>query len=237
MNTIPVTVNDRWTLRMLPHRAQQWEHRWEEARLDAMHDVITARSAPVVVDVGAEEGDMPALFAAWGADVILVEPGHRVWANIRATFEANDLRSPLASFVGFCDSTVRETLTGYPYGAYAGWPTCSDRRVVDDHGFANVDERPDIPATTVDDLCCSARVDVLTIDVEGAEFRVLCGARQTMERDAPVVFVSVHKDLRWMEEKYAGQGRDAVVSYMKSIGYEGTQLSDEHEEHWRFDRA
>jgi FkbM family methyltransferase len=41
-------------------------------------------------------------------------------------------------------------------------------------------------ATTLDDIAPS-RVDVMKIDVEGAEFRVLEGARKTLERDRPVI--------------------------------------------------
>jgi hypothetical protein len=41
-------------------------------------------------------------------------------------------------------------------------------------------------ATTLDDIA-PGRVDVMKIDVEGAEFRVLEGARKTLERDHPVI--------------------------------------------------
>jgi FkbM family methyltransferase len=43
-----------------------------------------------------------------------------------------------------------------------------------------------IYATTLDDLA-PAKVDALKVDVEGAEFRVLEGARKTLARDKPVI--------------------------------------------------
>ncbi len=55
---------------------------------------------PVVWDVGAEEGDMPALYATWGCDVVLVEPNPKVWPCIRYHWTANQLDPPAGIYVG-----------------------------------------------------------------------------------------------------------------------------------------
>ena len=51
----------------------------------------------------------------------------------------------------------------------------------------------------------------------------------------PVVWVSIHTDHRWMDEQYpAGKARD-VHRHMRDMGYVGTHLATDHEEHWRYD--
>ena len=53
-----------------------------------------------------------------------------------------------------------------------------------------------VPVVTVDAVCalCSVQPNVLKIDVEGAELRVLQGARVTLSRAKPSIFLSVHSD-------------------------------------------
>lgn len=49
------------------------------------------------------------------------------------------------------------------------------------------------PTTTVDMVCVSCpRVDLVKIDVEGAEARVLAGARKTLARHRPTLIVEMH---------------------------------------------
>lgn len=43
-----------------------------------------------------------------------------------------------------------------------------------------------IYATTLDDIA-PTKIDALKVDVEGAEFRVLDGARETLRRDKPLI--------------------------------------------------
>lgn len=225
-------INGRWTLRLPAHRARrpQWRIEnggWETERLASMHDTLTALDGeddPVVFDIGAEEGDMPALFASWGCDVVLVEPNRRVWPNMRLIFEENDLNDPLACFVGFAadedDGTEPEV----------GWPDCADGRVIGDHGFLNLSERPDVARTTIDRLATTVRrPDAITIDVEGAELRVLRGAAGTLRLDRPLLWISVHP--AFMVEMYGDHDHD-LHRFLADLGYVGRLLAVDHEHHW-----
>jgi hypothetical protein len=192
-------INGRWQLMLPEHRAARPEWPvWEKERLAAMHDTI--KPGDLVFDCGAEEGDFPALWASWGADVVMIEPNPRVWPNIRAIFHENEL-----------EHRVRDWFVGLP-------------------------ERPDCPITTLDVLGahCGAECGktVITIDVEGAELTVLRGARAMLQKVRPVVFVSVHIDMPWIDEKYPGDTGDKVAEYMESFGYKGQHLITDHEEHW-----
>jgi FkbM family methyltransferase len=68
-----------------------------------------------------------------------------------------------------------------------------------------------VPAISLDNLCKNLSVcpSVLKIDVEGAELRVLQGARETLRRCKPYLFISVHSD----------QMRRDVLSFLDEMEY------------------
>jgi len=238
--TQPVLINGRWTLELPPHRAArpQWlieNGGWETERLAAMHDVITA--GMTVFDIGAEEGDFPALCASWGAQVVMFEPNPLVWPNIKLIWDANGL-TPRGWFVGFASSkTDRHPQCEEPIFSEPdadGWPACAYGRVIGNHGFRNVSERShDTPQITIDDYIESTGIapDMLTLDVEGAELEVLRGAAKTLLARKIPVFVSIHPTFMVAMHGY----NDGVLhDFMTSIGYHGEHLATDHEEHWKF---
>lgn len=274
---VPTVINERWTLSLPSHRSQRLEWpSWERERLAAMHDLISRPplnesgwrwfenedgGRDLVFDIGAEEGDFPALWASWGADVVMVEPNPKVWPNIRAIFLANGLESHVRGwFVGFAGEFERDADWNPQPGAHGRpdeplivargripgeprqnppemtcWPLCSSGPVIGDHGFLVLPERPDVPVTTIDSLALDyGSPTVITIDVEGAELTVLRGASYTLQVAKPAVFVSVHLDLPWIDEKYPGDTGDKVRDFMESYGYEGRWLATDHEEHWEW---
>lgn len=231
---IPVTLNGRWVLNLPEHRQQQWAQPWEAARLESMH--ANLRPGDLIVDAGAEEGDLPALWASWGCDVLPAEPSSSVWPNIRACFDGNDLTHRVwGTWVGFLGDEIRHASPEWQnevVGASNPWPLCSRGEPITNHGFSVLVERPDIPVTTVDLLAnLYGAPDAITIDVEGAELRVLRGARRTLMDHRPLVWVSVHTDAHWVAQKFPGDDEDAVYEFMASVGYKGHLLAEDHERH------
>jgi FkbM family methyltransferase len=237
---IPTQVNGRWELLLPAHRHVRPEWPWWEAqRLAAERHVIgeidgsfgSHDEHPVVYCVGAEEGDFPALYASWGADVVLFEPNARVWPNIKAIFEANHLEDRvLGTFEGFAGSEFR----GVPLAGQSidrVWPPCADGPLIGDHGFCNLWERPDIASTTIDNTAEAWVPDMITIDVEGAELEVLRGAQATLKQHHPVVFVSIHPT--FMMDGYNDHPND-LQALMREHGYESRFLCTDHEQHWYF---
>lgn len=226
---IPTSINGRWTLLLPEHRAARPEWGWWEAqRLAAMHHVI--RPGDRIFDVGAEEGDFPALWATWGARVTCFEPNPLVWPNIRFIFEANDLVTP-DWFCGFAADGSSHSWRRHSSACGSVWPDSAFGPVIGDHGFQTIPEYPDTPRVTVDDWCAATGQvpDVVTMDVEGAELRVLRGAVETLRAHRPVVFVSVHPE--FMAETY-GDSADALHALMADLGFESRFLCRDHEEHW-----
>lgn len=201
-----------------------------------MHDAITA--GMTVFDVGAEEGDFPALFASWGAEVVMFEPNPLVFPNIRAIWDANNLPAPAGVFAGFaCNQTnlqPEQLESVFSEPDRDGWPACAYGPVIGNHGFRNVSERfHDTPQTTLDDYCARHDMypDVLTMDVEGAELEVLKGAERILKSHRPQVFVSIHPD--FIRDMY-GQTDADVHNFMADCGYVGTHIATDHESHYLY---
>lgn len=254
---IDTQINGRWRLLLPEHRAAwpEWKTGWERERLDSMHEhladlvdravrrtYITGREQrPVIIDVGVEEGDLTALYSSWGCDVVMVEPNPRVWPNVRAIWRANGLRPPEMWWVGFAGDAPdleREDhlrwLHEHAIPADDGWPSCAHGPVIGDHAFLHLAEHAHMtPTVRLDDLVMGC--DAVTMDVEGSELRVLRGAERLLRQCRPLVWVSVHTDQQWMDEKYPLDGRDAVVGFMSSLGYRAELLAVDHEEHWLFE--
>lgn len=231
-----VNINGRWPLWLPTHRAARPEWPWWEAtRLAAMHHVLGGGGG-VVWDVGAEEGDFPALWASWGNQVVLAEPNPRVWPNIRRIWEANALPPPVAAWCGFLGDEQHHVTPGPVLDG--SWPACADGPLIGDHGFCQLGERPDLPCTTVDHLVGLGlpAPTAVTMDVEGAEMHVLRGARTTLEWYRPQVFVSVHPE--FMEHHYGTpDGVQLVRQWMHLRGYPLDRqvfLGVDHEHHWWF---
>lgn len=230
---IETTINGRWALKLPEHRAARpvWAW-WEATRLACMHHYL-GQGGHVVWDVGAEEGDFPALWASWGNSVVLWEANSAVWPNIKAIWKANGLSDPLATFPGFAADHNGDNdllhLRRFGEPGRPVWPTAADGPVIGDHGFRNLSERPDIPRLTIDTAAAYAPPPTaITLDVEGSEYRVLLGAEDVLTRNRPLVWVSVHRD--FMRDMYDDTPED-LDNFMADLAYERTPLTTDHEAH------
>lgn len=235
-STEPVVthINSRWPLLLPPHRAYrpQWPV-WEKERLASMFAYIT--QGTTLFDIGSEEGDLPATFALWGARLVLFEPNPKVWPNIRTIWEANDLSPPLGTYVGFAGD---ETTSDFDLEKRSSddpiWPACSYGPVIGDHGFCVINQRPDIPQVKLDDFVARSGIvpDAITMDVEGAELRVLRGAAETLRTYRPIVWVSVHPE--FARDLFGDDVAD-LHRLMHGLGYRSSLLAEDHEQHWYYD--
>ncbi len=171
-----------------------------------------------VIDVGAHIGwySLKAANAVGPkGHVIAVEPNHETLNWLRNNIRASGAGSVIAvAPVACADSET--TLTFYAAShRNTGESSLSQTNASQD---GPVSASYPVRARRLDDIVKDAgldRVDAIKIDVEGAEFMVLKGATETLDRYHPVVVVElVDRQLKAM-----GSGVDEVVAFMRAHGY------------------
>lgn len=135
-------INGRWPLNLLEHRAARPEWPFWEAHTLALANHLI-QPGWVVWDVGAEEGDFPALYGTWGAEVVLIEPNPNVWPQIRLHWEANVDYSPLRCVVGLASDRTTYA-NDYDTGFEGVWPNVSKGEIKPDHGFRHIWEHSEV---------------------------------------------------------------------------------------------
>lgn len=168
------------------------------------------------VDVGANEG-FYAVFAARrvlpGGTVHAFEPSPRERARLEANVHANGLGNVTVYREGLAEQAGRAIL-------HLADPEHNGQNSLGAFGHPGVNcaEDLEIDLVTLDQLRETGgieRVDVLKMDVEGAEMRVLRGATKTLQRDKPVLMLEV------FDAALRGQGSSAeeVLAYLRSLGF------------------
>jgi FkbM family methyltransferase len=234
---LPVKINGRWDILLPEHRAArpEWTSAagWERPRLDAIYKWITTikKQNPVVYYVGAEEGDMNGLLDMWGARQYMFEPNPKVWANIKGIWDANKLSKRFTAIAGFAGNESSQ-----PFNIHAGhFPEAANGEMIAEHGFMNLCEaNGEVPIYKIDDMVeQGANIpDMISIDVEGAEWEVLKGAEQTLRAHRPTIFLSLHPE--FMYEIYGVYGND-LRQWLKNMGYKETLLDYQHEVHLMYE--
>ena len=102
--------------------------------------------------------------------------------------------------------------------------------LVNNHRTDRKETSIEVDVTTVDDFVRShniSKVDFIKIDVEGAEFRLLKGATNTISRDRPKMVLSMHPT----SIKNFGDSVEEIWNFLKGYGYriilEGKEMQKE----------
>lgn len=218
-----VCGHDLW----VPDHVAEWDavagdSDWERPRIESVIDHMSTRRHGTLWDIGAEHGWMSALFAkSIGCRMMLVEPTHEFWPNIRLCFEHNELPPPIAMVEGFAGNVD----DGAPIWML-GWPPAADGDESPARPYGSLGQH-----TRLDSI---ARIvgypDGITIDVEGAELIVLWGAGRILSGARPVVWVSIHPEMLAAH----GSTPDDVHRWMRDMKYQGEHLATDHEAHYVF---
>ena len=224
---IKTRINNKWYLNLPDHKAKRgnWDD-WEYKRISEMRKEI--KKGDVIFDIGAEEGDMSALFAKWidKGVIVLIEPSELLFPCIKQTFDGNNIKAEVWSFAGFI---ANQSKTGE---LIKGFPECANGDINPDMGFRHLSEDEVTPRMKLDDLLdFKYKPDVITIDVEGAELEVLRSGIQLLRETQPTVFLSIHKD--FMLERYNSLP-EQIFSLMQSLQYHAKYIDTDHEVHYKF---
>jgi FkbM family methyltransferase len=239
MRIIKSKLNGLWDLYLPEHRAKrpEWHNEtgWEKPRLLSMSKNIG--KGDVVYYVGAELGEMSALCASWGAEVVNFEPNWSAWASIYQTFEANKLK-PLANYAGFCSNMHQPIPPNYDTALGEiwkiqedGYPVSAHGEIIEAHGFSElVNEADGLPQYKIDTLVDEGLKPptVITFDCEGSDWEVLRGAEETLKKYKPKIWASWHPEFAYAQwGTYLGDCRN----WVKDFGYDETLLDYAHEVH------
>lgn len=168
------------------------------------------------LDVGANEGLFSLLAARrLGSEgqVIALEPSPRERRRLERNLALNGLHNVVVLPLAACDRAG----TGWLHvaeEAHAGQSTLGafayDIRAEED---ASVEM---FPLDQLPERCPVPRLDVVKIDVEGAEVAVLRGARQILSRHRPLLLVEL------LDAALNGQGatREQLFAELAALGYE-----------------
>lgn len=227
---VKTRINGRWDIILPKHRADRPEWNienggWEKARLDSMLENI--KKDDVVFYVGAEEGDMCGLIAKWGANLVMFEPNEKVMPNMKAIWEANNLADPLF-FAGFASDNTTE---GWEKGIYGLDDITGE--VIPDHGFKELRDPDTMPQVKIDDFIKTIPIipNVISMDVEGSEGKVLRGAEETIRKYKPILYISMHPE--FLITQY-NEWTAELRGWIKDLDYDEVLLDYQHECHFLY---
>jgi FkbM family methyltransferase len=174
-----------------------------------------------VFDVGANVGELTLLFSrSVGApgSVHAFEPTRRGFESLESVCRATSLRNVRLNRLALAEEEGPVSLHVYD-DDYLSWTTRAVRPL-EDYG---IDVKPptieEAPATTADLYCERngvAEIDLLKVDVEGAEFQVLAGAQRLLyERRVRCLTFEFGQTTFDM-----GNSPERIEAYLRDAGYE-----------------
>lgn len=238
-------INGVWPLVLPDNSAAEWitsmkshNNSWEMPRLRALESMIKSFSGrrPVVMYIGAYKGDMAALLASWGADLIIMESTAAFWPLIKETWELNNLPKPIGFWSGLVgrQPNIFDSSTGLP--GLTEWPTRIAPYEEGKVGFSHLAESGNdlsFPITTIDTFVKVTGIvpDIITMDVEGSELEILKGGVNTLETNQPALMLSVHPEFMFHNH---GTYERELHDLVRDRGYIGQWLDYDHEHHWLY---
>ncbi len=165
-----------------------------------------ARQSRVVLDIGANTGlyTLIGCVANPQVRVFAFEPVPHIFKRLVSNIELNGWQNRCDARAEAVTDFVGTTRVHVPYGNLPTWSSLNPEGFRDSPGSLL-----DVPAITVDELCWGKqRVDLVKIDVEGFEDRVLIGMRHVLKESAPTIILEANPDgpLKLIDEILSAHG-------------------------------
>lgn len=177
----------------------------------------------VVCDIGANDGFFT-IFAAKlvgpSGKVLAFEPSQQEFSRLQANLALNRLSQVTAIPKALADTNSTALLKLAEY-SHEGQNTLGDFSYT-----MNASGVQTVELCRLDDFLLKqkmTRLDFLKIDVEGAEYRVLAGARETIKKFNPIIMLELFdKALR-----FQGSSAEQVIALLKEFNYTVLDFSPE----------
>ena len=178
------------------------------------------REGMVAFDVGAYVGELTLLFSKFVGDkgqVHAFEASSASFKRLKTVCEASGRSNIVLNNVALADREGMVKLHVYDHD-HLSWSSLAERPL---HEYG-IPIRPagteEVPATTVDAFCEKHgvfRIDLLKLDIEGAEYQALLGARRMLQekriRCCVFEFGATTFDM--------GNSPEAIEEYLTGVGY------------------
>lgn len=202
---------------------------YEKDRFASME--ANLKKGDVLFDVGSELGWQAAIYAQFvdPENMCLFEPHAEFWPVIRETWQLNKYAAPRVAYCGFVNHFSDEDGQ-----VVRGWPPQSEIPLADVlSSWRDILTNSFGGKLALDDLVQVTGVapSAVTIDVEGAEMRVLGGMETILREHRPLVWLSVHP----RERLFAfGAFKADIFDFFDWASYGHEYLGVDHEEHYFF---
>ena len=161
-----------------------------------------------VLDIGANIGYYALMEAKACKRVIAIEPDEKNYRDLNYNVQLNNYVNITTHRMaaGDTEGVINFALSNIPnwHRVAAG----GEKRIVS------------VPVSTVDNILSrmgKPKIDLLRMDVEGYEYNILNGARETIKRDRPMMFLEIHRDLIKHFGKTARQLFELLAEYDYSV--------------------
>ena len=168
-----------------------------------------------IIDIGANIGYNTLMFSDYGP-VHAFEPVY--YEIVNANIKSNNLKNNVTLYACALSNVNIETTMYIPQKGCQ-----SDTKI--NYGGTSLDKHTDDIGNTPINVKCEIFDDVyngtpsiIKLDVEGHELQVLQGAKETIKKYMPSIFVEIHD---------FGEDNE-VHQYMKSFGYDNPEPKPEH---------
>jgi FkbM family methyltransferase len=179
-----------------------------------------AQPSMTAIDVGSNIGVFAAVLARGVAPtgrVHAFEPFAASRSRLARTLQLNDLNDVVVNDVAVADVVGTAALSAYGPG-FESWATLAPRTVELKGGPLRASAQTEVATTTLDRYCSDwgiEHVDILKVDVEGAEMRVLEGAAGLL-RDGAVDLVLI--EVADTTLSAAGSSALEVLDRLETVG-------------------
>lgn len=190
-----------------------------------------------IIDVGAHVGSNSIEYSTWANAVESFEPTPDTFQYLQTNIDYNRLNTPKGRYYhqgqpghwpNHPDGWFR-TSEGFASLAMTGQITLHNQAIGDQPGQAHIHNNNQglanyiqpsadgtVEITTIDSFGWND-VDIIKVDVEGREWPVIQGARQTIQLCRPVIQVEM-----WQWERRFGIDNQHMLDYFRSLNYRHT---------------
>lgn len=204
-----------WTLDLRMHNAQA-----VQLVYDALEEMLQHKTEVILIDVGANSGSVALLpTLSKKIKVFAFDPNIQVADMLRSNVELNKLNDNVTVIpIGLSDKTALLNLHIPGQAASTGYATFADKilRFNKQQGTTMTALVEPLDLLTAAMLQDNQKIDLIKIDTEGWEYFVLKGARETIARFKPSLFIYFNPDLI----RHAGADPQDIHRFLQNLNYQ-----------------